>query len=199
MVVEHDNGGELDNTSWRKQKRLVRHRPLIPCEELQKEKISKIVDLIIAESTKDYKEKVQKEEIQENELSMSINQDKDGIIAKRPRLFAYMPPPGPSMASPSTNHTTVVKTELETYLEEGVLPFDINPLKYWRDIQSFKSLRHFVKNILGCCATSAPSERVFSKAGNFYTPERAKLSPEIFRALMMIKCNSDMWVLGLYF
>ncbi|KAG7160245.1 hypothetical protein Hamer_G028040 [Homarus americanus] len=62
----------------------------IPCEELQKEKISKIVDLIIAESTKDYKEKVQKEEIQENELSMSINQDKDDIIAKRPRLFAYI-------------------------------------------------------------------------------------------------------------
>ncbi|KAG7171649.1 putative hAT family C-terminal dimerization region-containing protein 6 [Homarus americanus] len=153
-----------------------------------KEKISKIVDLIIAESTKDYKEKVQKEEIQENELSMSINQDKDGIIAKRPRLFAYMPPPGPSMASPST----VVKTELETYLEEGVLPFDINPLKYWRDIQSFKILRHFAKSILGCCATSAPSERVFSKACNFYTPERAKLSPEIFRALMMIKCNSDL-------
>ncbi|KAG7161093.1 putative hAT family C-terminal dimerization region-containing protein 7 [Homarus americanus] len=157
----------------------------IPCEELQKEKISKIVDLIIAESTKDYKEKVQKEEIQEIEISMSINQDKDGIITKRP-------PPGPLMASPSTNHTTVVKTELETYLEEGVLPFDINPLKYWRDIQSFKILRHFAKSILGCCALSAPSERVFSKAGNFYTPERAKLSPEIFRALMMIKCNSDM-------
>ncbi|KAG7175346.1 hypothetical protein Hamer_G001407 [Homarus americanus] len=75
----------------------------IPCEELQKEKISKIADLIIAESTKDYKN-IQKEEIQENELSMSINQDKDGIIAKRPRLFAYMPPPGPSTASPSTNH-----------------------------------------------------------------------------------------------
>ncbi|KAG7177308.1 hypothetical protein Hamer_G000607 [Homarus americanus] len=77
----------------------------IPCEELQKEKISKIVDLIIAESTKDYKEKVQKEEIQENELPMSINQDKGGIIAKRPRLFAYMPPPGPSMASPSTRRS----------------------------------------------------------------------------------------------
>ncbi|KAG7165355.1 putative hAT family C-terminal dimerization region-containing protein 3 [Homarus americanus] len=164
----------------------------IPREELQKEKISKIVVLIIAESTKDYKEKVQKEEIQENELSTSINQDEDGIIAKRPRLFDYMPPSGPSMASPSTNHTTVVKTELETYLEEGVLPFDINPLKYWHDIQSFKILRHFAKSILGCCATSVPSECVFSKAGNFYTSERAKLNPEIFRALMMIKCNSDM-------
>ena len=50
----------------------------ISCEELQKEKISKIVDLIIAESAQST---LKKEEIQENELptSMSINQDKAGL------------------------------------------------------------------------------------------------------------------------
>ena len=126
----------------------------ISCEELQKEIISKIVDLIMAESAQST---LKKEEIQENELptSMSINQDKAGISAKRPRLFAYMPPSRQLMANPSTNHTTAVKTELETYREGSVLPFAVNPLKYWRDTQSFKILKQFAKSILGCCATSA--------------------------------------------
>ena len=125
---------------------------------------------------------------------MNINQEKAGMSEKRPRLFAYMPPPRQMMVNSSTNDTTVVRAEHETYLEEGVLPFDVNPLRYWRehDTKSFSILKHFAKNILGCCATSAPSERVFSKTGNFYTPGRAKLVPEIFRALMLIKCNYDM-------
>lgn len=82
-----------------------------------------------------------------------------------------MPPAGQMMASASTNDSTVVKAELETYLEEGVLPFDVNPLRYWCGTKSFKIFKHFAKNILGCRATSAPSERVFSKAASFYTPE----------------------------
>ena len=163
----------------------------ISCKELQMEKISKVVDLINAETTQST---LRKKNIQENEpsVSVSINQDEAGMSAKRPRLFAYMPPPGQITASESTDDSTAVKTELKTYLEEVVLPFDVNPLKYWNDTSNFKILKQFAKNILGCCATSSPSERVFSKAGNFYTPERAKLGPETFRALMLIKCNSDM-------
>ena len=64
---------------------------------------------------------------------MNINQDKADMSEKRPRLFAYMPPPGQMMVNSSTNDTTVVRTELETYLEDGVLPFDVNPLRYWRE------------------------------------------------------------------
>ena len=153
-------------------------------------KISKVVDLINAGTTQPT---LRKKNIQENEpsVSVSINQDEAGMSAKRPRHFAYMPPPGQITACESTDDSTAVKTELKTYLEEVVLPFDVNPLKYWNDTSNFKILKQFAKNILGCCATSSPSERVFSKAGNFYTPERAKLGPETFRALMLIKCNSD--------
>ncbi|KAK4311253.1 hypothetical protein Pmani_017230 [Petrolisthes manimaculis] len=163
----------------------------LPCEKMKKEEVSKIVDLIISESAQS---SLKKNTVRERDLfvTMSINQDKAGISAKRPRLFAYIPPAGQVIVSGSTNHTTVVKAQLDTYLEEGVLPFDVNPLRYWRDNNSFNILKHFAKNILGCCATSAPSERIFSKAGNFYTPERAQLGRETFRALMMIKCNYDM-------
>lgn len=157
----------------------------MPRKKMQKEKVSKIVDLIISESTQST---LKKKTFQESEPFVFSA----GMSATRPRLFAYMPLAGQMMASASTNDTTVVKAELETYLEEGVLLSDVNQLRYWRDAKSFKILKHFAKNILGCCATSAPSERVFSKAGNFYTPERAKLGPETLRALMMIKCNYDM-------
>ncbi|KAG7171646.1 putative hAT family C-terminal dimerization region-containing protein 5 [Homarus americanus] len=95
------------------------------------------------------------------------------------------------MASPSTNHTTVVKTELETYLEEGVLPFDINSLKYWRDIQSFKILRHFAKSILGCCATSAPSERVFSKADARKTTRLDQRPEERVQGVSQLKTSGE--------
>ena len=98
-----------------------------------------------------------------------------------------MPPPGQMMASASTSDATMVKAEHETYLEEGVLTSDVNSLKCWRETQSFKILKHVARNILGCGATSAPSEKVFSKADNFYTPERTKLGLESFRALIMIK------------
>ncbi|XP_068245594.1 zinc finger BED domain-containing protein 4-like [Palaemon carinicauda] len=160
----------------------------LPCEEIKKEKISKIVDLIISESTRSSL----KTTIPEREpfITISTNQDKADMSAKRPRLFACMPPAAKINVSAPTSDTTVVKAELELYLE-GFLAFDGNPLRYWRENKSFSILKPFSRNILGCCATSAPSESVFSKAGNFYTPERAKLGPETFRALMMIKCNYD--------
>ncbi|XP_068240859.1 zinc finger BED domain-containing protein 4-like [Palaemon carinicauda] len=161
----------------------------LPCEEIKKEKISKIVALIISEST----QSSLKNTIPEREpfITISTNQDKTDMSAKRPRLFAYMPPAGKINVSASTSDTTVVKAELESYLEEGVLGFDVNPLRYWHENKSFSILKPFARNIFGCCATSAPSERVCSKAGNFYSPERAKLGPETFWALMVIKCNYD--------
>ena len=138
--------------------------------DMQKESVAKIVDLIISESTHSTLNEKAIEGIKPF-VSININQDKaaSGTSEKRPRLFYYMPPPGQMMANTSTNDTTVVKAELEANLE-GVLPFDVNSLRYWHDARSFIILKHFAKNILGCCATSAPSERVFSKAGNFYIP-----------------------------
>lgn len=162
----------------------------LSCEKMKNKNISKIVDLIISQST----QLSLKNTVQERKFFMTVNtnQDEADMNAKRPRLFAYMPPAGKLNVSPSISDTTAVKAELDSYLEECVLAFDVNPLRYWRENKSFKILKPFARNILGCCATSAPSERVFSKAGNFYTPERAKLGPETFRALMMIKCNEDM-------
>ena len=100
---------------------------------MQKEKIAKIMDLIISESILST---MKKEPIQENEpfVSTSINQNEAGTSTKRPRLFDYMPPADQMIASASTNdEATVVKEELDTYLEEGVLSFYVNPLRYWYD------------------------------------------------------------------
>ena len=47
--------------------------------------------------------------------------------------------------------------------------------------------------LFGCTATSAPSERVFSIAGHYFTPNRAQLNATSFRSMIMIKCNSELF------
>ena len=66
----------------------------LPCEEIKKEKVSKIVDLIISESNlSSLKNTIQKKKPL---VTTSTNQDKASMSAKRPHLFAfaYKPPAG---------------------------------------------------------------------------------------------------------
>ena len=57
-------------------------------------------------------------------------------------------------------------------------------LAYWTGQQASKPLlRHCATHFLAIPASSAPSERLFSVAGRFFTPSRSRLSPEVFEAL----------------
>ena len=48
------------------------------------------------------------------------------------------------------------------------------------------------RELLGMTATSAPSERVFSHAGELYSAKRANLGVQTFAILMLMKMNSDL-------
>jgi len=43
---------------------------------------------------------------------------------------------------------------------------------------------------LAILATSTPSERLFSNAGNLLTAKRTRLNPELFNRLMFLKKNA---------
>jgi len=80
--------------------------------------------------------------------------------------------------------------EVDSYLAEDTMHFDEDPRMYWKKkSEKLPTLATLAKDYLGLTATSAPSERIFSLAGNFYTARRNLLRPETFPSLMFIKCN----------
>ena len=81
-----------------------------------------------------------------------------------------------------------VENETDEYFKEAVLKYK-DPLSYWRAKANSSSLKRLARDMLGITATSAPSERIFSIAGNFYRPERFQLGAKTFRMLLLIKCN----------
>ena len=54
-----------------------------------------------------------------------------------------------------------------------------NPLQWWKCHQNiFPILSHLARKYLSVCATSSPSERVFSTSGNIITSKRTCLKPD---------------------
>lgn len=161
----------------------------IPTKEMQDSTVSKITNLIVSDFFETENINVRhsaklKEPSEENKFSSPCE--------KRPRLFNFLSTSAISGQEKKTNPVSLVEEELKAYLAESLSPYNSNPLEFWRDEKTFKILRKFSHAILGCCATSAPSERVFSMAGNLYTPERARLGVQTFRSLILLKCNRDL-------
>nr|XP_055051518.1 E3 SUMO-protein ligase ZBED1 [Misgurnus anguillicaudatus] len=71
------------------------------------------------------------------------------------------------------------KLEITSYLQEEVIDGDDKPLEWWKENGSrFPLLANMARKYLCITATSTPSERVFSAAGNIVTPHRNLLKPE---------------------
>jgi hypothetical protein len=89
--------------------------------------------------------------------------------------------------------------ELNAFVDDGVwIPLNddegnfLNPLDWWRDnSMKYPNLATLALEYLAIPATSAPSERVFSRAGRLLTMKRASLAPDIAERMMFIKENAD--------
>ena len=63
--------------------------------------------------------------------------------------------------------------EFEDYLLAPRIPADNDPLEWWKANQTrFPTLFPMAKSFLGCPATTAELERVFSKAGKLHDDQR---------------------------
>ncbi|XP_051997764.1 E3 SUMO-protein ligase ZBED1-like [Xyrauchen texanus] len=83
--------------------------------------------------------------------------------------------------------------ELTRYLHEECIDSNANPLSWWRDNQSrFPLLSKVARKYMCICATSTPSERVFSAAENIVTPMRSSLKPHKVNMLVFLARNKDM-------
>ena len=83
-----------------------------------------------------------------------------------------------------------VQTEINNYLQEPVLPLTASPLVWWKaNCHKFPLLAKAARCILCVPATSVPSERVFSTAGDKVTAQHASLSPQTVDILVFLKKN----------
>nr|XP_055065281.1 E3 SUMO-protein ligase ZBED1-like [Misgurnus anguillicaudatus] len=83
-----------------------------------------------------------------------------------------------------------VQREVLEYFGEQPISKKDNPLPWWRKNQErYPSLAQLAKAFLGIPATSTPSERLFSAAGNIASKRRASLSAEHVDMLTFLHCN----------
>ena len=101
--------------------------------------------------------------------------------------------PQPEMSIQSL-YEGVVAEEISRYRAEVPLQFfDDNgvaqsPLDWWRRNEKlYPSLSKYAKRVLAIPATSAPSERVFSVAGQIVTKKRARLTGDAVTLLVWLK------------
>ncbi|KAK3556990.1 hypothetical protein QTP70_022329 [Hemibagrus guttatus] len=104
-------------------------------------------------------------------------------------LFGKLFPVNPSTPA-NKSPSQMVKEEVECYKQVPTLPMDSNPLVWWKDNESqFPHVAKLAKCYLGVSATSVPSERVLSTAGDIFTAQRASLSPENVDMMVLLKKN----------
>lgn len=83
---------------------------------------------------------------------------------------------------------------MKTYNDERLLNRDENPLLFWKSRENvYPGLSKFAKQYLAMPATSVPSERVFSKAGELISDRRNRLSAEHVNELLFINANTQLF------
>ncbi|XP_059461777.1 zinc finger BED domain-containing protein RICESLEEPER 2-like [Corylus avellana] len=92
-----------------------------------------------------------------------------------------------------------IKSDLDTYLEEGVfIPekgVEFNALEWWKaNTLKYRILSKVAKDILSIPITTVASESTFSAGGRVIDPHRASLAPETVKKLL---CGAD-WVRAMY-
>lgn len=81
-------------------------------------------------------------------------------------------------------------TEMANYLQEEIADGETNALEWWKGNESrFPLMAKMVQKYLCIPATSTPSERIFSKAGNVVTRYRSLLKPEKVNMLVFLSNN----------
>lgn len=96
--------------------------------------------------------------------------------------------------------TTLVQTplsqaiiEIRMYMEDAPLDRKEDPLVYWKNRELlYPRLSKLVKKYLGIVATSVPSERIFSKAGELISSRRSRLKAKNVASLLFLNCNKDL-------
>ena len=89
---------------------------------------------------------------------------------------------------PVTQSKSRIEVEIEMYKKDTSIPLTSCPLKWWKEnAQMYPLLSPLAKAYLTVPATSVPSERVFSTAGDIVNAQRSQLLPENVDMLVFLQ------------
>ena len=107
----------------------------------------------------------------------------DGLLSEKADCFVTEVCPAPSPLE-------TVNREILTYKAEPRPNTDEHPLNWWKEHQyRYPFLARLAMALMCTPATSVPSERVFSTAGDIVTQNRARLQPQHVDTLVFLKKN----------
>jgi hypothetical protein len=95
--------------------------------------------------------------------------------------------------------STYVRTELDLYLEEPLLPRtqDLDIIQWWQIAGlKYRTLRKIARDVLAIPVTSVASESAFSTSGRIISPHHSRLAPSMIEALMCMQAWSHNDMLG---
>ena len=82
--------------------------------------------------------------------------------------------------------------EVSEYLKEDEIEFQGDPFAWWNYKKNkYPNLAKIARQYLSISATSTPSERLFSDAGNIINNKRTRLDSEFFKKIIFLKKNTN--------
>ncbi len=127
--------------------------------------------------------------------------DGDPTDAAEKRVEQEQPPPckktaledllGATFAkSTITQSKCKIEVEIDMYKKDTLIPLTSCPLKWWKEhAPMYPLLSSLSKAYLTIPATSVPSERVFSTAGDIVNAQRSQLLPQNVDMLVFLQKN----------
>lgn len=92
----------------------------------------------------------------------------------------------------SAQSSTGSHIEMRRYMEESLIPREENPLDWWKKHATlFPNLQEEAKRFLCSPASSVPSERLFSKAGELVSHRRSCLKDTHVDMILFLNKNMD--------
>ena len=108
---------------------------------------------------------------------------------KKSKLAKILKSSNDSEQQKLTPRDKVVK-EVRSYTDRPCIDVEDDPLEWWRiECRNYPCLSHLAMKYLCVCATSSPSERIFSASGKIVTPHRSHLKPSLVNKLVFLSRN----------
>jgi len=114
-----------------------------------------------------------------------------------PEYSVYLSQQTPAPSCARSNQAAASATiQINAHLDKPIVPFNslTNPLQFWQN-EPNRELKELAFKYLIITATSVPSERTASAAGNTLSDHRTKITPEHANELVFL--NKNLYLLDL--